>query len=214
MRASFLLPLGLLACAATHEDAPASAADPNLPAAATPGSAAPPPPAATPAPPAAPDCSIDALAAPPAVTPRFVVEQPPAVVHPAMSGGALDGSYVVDRATVFLPSASAGLVDLEASKGRIASWAVFRNGRYRLSLDADFSIATSFGPQAQHVVSTSQGGFTANGPALLLDHACDAALTDEADYSFTDVGSGRATLLVKTPTPYGDVYLQLDATKN
>ena len=36
---------------------------------------------------------------------------------------------------------------------------------------------------------------------------------DEAEYSFTDDGTGHATILVKTTTPYGDTYLQLDATK-
>ena len=52
------------------------------------------------------------------------------------------------------------------------------------------------------------------GAVLTLDHACDGALTDEADYSFTDTGNGRATILIKTPTPYGDTYLELDAAKN
>ena len=70
------------------------------------------------------------------------------------------------------------------------------------------------GPQMQGTDSSSQGGFTATGPTLLIDHACDTAIAQEADYSFTDMGGGRATILIKTPSPYGDTYLELDASKN
>lgn len=200
--------MSLVACAATTEGpAPTSSADPTLPA---PGAGEGAPDAApAEAAPAGPDCSLAALADVGTVDAVFVAAGAP----PAMTGGVLDGEYVVDDAKVFLPSGSAGLVDTRASSGTISAWAVFTGTRYRLSLRASFTLATVAGTQSQGVDTASQGGFTTSGAAIALDHACDAALTDEADYSFTDDGSGRATILIKTPTPYGDTYLALAARK-
>ena len=95
----------------------------------------------------------------------------------------------------------------------MTAWAKFEGARYRLSLTSAFTIASVAGPQSSGVDTQSQGGFVATGPALTLDHECDTAIADEADYSFTDDGSGRATILIKTPTAYGDVYLALEAIK-
>jgi hypothetical protein len=154
------------------------------------------------------DCSLGALTGIPVVAAQFVIGAPP-----AMTGGTLDGDYAVTKVTVYLPTGVAGLVDPKTSSGTVSAWAVFKGSRYRVHLKADFKIATSLGPQAQSVDTESQGGFTTSGAALTLDHACDTALADEADYSFTDDGSSRPTLLVKTTTPYGDAYMAMDATK-
>jgi hypothetical protein len=131
-----------------------------------------------------------------------------------MTGGMLQGEYKVDKATVYLPSGTAGLADPRTSTGSVNAWAVFSGTNYRLYLKAAFDIATVAGPQTQGTDTASQGAFTVSGAAITLDHACDTAIANEADYSFTDNGSGRATILIKTPSPYGDTYLQLDAAKN
>lgn len=165
------------------------------------------------APPKKNDCKLAALTGVADVSPEFVVYAPGAL--PAvMTGGTLKGEYVVDKATVFLPSGTAGLVDPRASTGTINAWAVFDGTNYRLYLKAAFSISTMAGPQAQGADSASQGAFTVDASALTLDHACDTAIAQEADYSFTDTGAGRATILIKTPSPYGDTYLQLQAAKH
>jgi hypothetical protein len=159
------------------------------------------------------ECKLAALTGVADVSPEFVVYAPGAL--PAvMTGGTLKGEYVVDEATVFLPSGTAGLVDPRASTGTINAWAVFDGTNYRLYLKAAFSISTVAGPQAQGADSASQGAFRVSASALTLDHACDTAIAQEADYSFTDTGAGRATILIKTPSPYGDTYLQLQAAKN
>jgi hypothetical protein len=113
-----------------------------------------------------------------------------------------------------LPSGTAGLVDPRTSTGLVNAWAIFSGTDYRLHLKTDFTIASSAGPQVQGADSASQGAFTVSGAALTLDHACDTAIAQEADYSFTDTGGGRATILIKSPTPYGDTYLELDAAKD
>jgi hypothetical protein len=138
---------------------------------------------------------------------------PPSVDAPPMSGGTLIGTYVVDKAKVFLPSGTAGLADPQKSTGTVNAWAIFDGTNYRLHLKADFVIDTVAGPQMQGSDGASQGGFTVSGSTLTLDHACDTVIPAEADYSFTDMGNGRATILIKTPSPYGDTYLELDAAK-
>lgn len=166
------------------------------------------------APPPKNDCKLTDLQGVADVAPTFVTYTSPSLVPPTMTGGALQGEYTVDKATVFLPSGTAGLVDARSSTGSINAWALFNGTNYLLHLKASFSLTTAAGPQAQGTDTASQGAFTTSGAALTLDHACDGALGNEADYSFTDTGNGRATILIKTPTPYGDTYLQLDAAKN
>jgi hypothetical protein len=214
------LALVLFACAASSEtDAgPAPATDPTptnpLP---TPDAGKPPADAgAVDATPATPknECKLAEITGVTDVKPGFVVYASPSVVPKTMTGGTLKGTYKVDNAMVFLPSGSAGLVDPKASTGTINAWAVFDGTNYRLRLKAAFTISSILGPQTQGADTASQGGFKVNSSALLLDHACDTALADEADYSFSDTGNGRATILIKTPSPYGDTYLQLDAEKN
>jgi hypothetical protein len=160
------------------------------------------------------DCKLPELTDVADVTPSFIMYAAPKDVPKTMTGGTLLGSYRVDAATVFLPSGAAGLVDPRGSTGKVNAWAVFSGSNYRLHLTSDFTIASVAGPQMQSADSVSQGGFTVSGAALTLDHACDTAIAQEADYSFTDTGNGRATILIKTPSPYGDTYLELEAAKN
>lgn len=160
------------------------------------------------------DCKLPEIKDVADVSPTFVIYASPTAMPPTMTGGTLSGSYTVDKVTVFLPSASAGLVDLKKSTGTVNAWAVFNGADYRLRLKADFIISSVAGPQAQGADTASQGAFTVSGAALTLDHDCDTAIAQEADYSFTDSGGGRATILIKTPSPYGDTYMQLDAAKN
>jgi hypothetical protein len=115
--------------------------------------------------------------------------------------------------TVYLPTGTVGVIDPKASSGTVPAWAVFKGSRYRLHVKANMTIATSFGPQTQSVDTESQGGFTTKAAALTLDHECDTAVMDAADYSFTDDGSSRPTLLVKSSTPYGDAYVAMEAIK-
>jgi hypothetical protein len=163
--------------------------------------------------PAKNECKLDAMTGVADVTPSFVVYSMPNEVPLAMTGGTLSGDYAVDGAKVYLPSGADGLVYPEESTGTINAWAVFDGTNYRLHLKGDFTLASVQGPLSQNVDTESQGGFEAKGEVIVLDHACNTAIVDEADYSFTDDGSGHATILIRTTTPYGDTYLQLDATK-
>jgi hypothetical protein len=166
-----------------------------------------------PAPPAN-DCDLVALTGVADVAPTFVFYDPPASAPPAMSGGTLSGKYIVDKATVYLPTQTKGLADPAKSTGTVNAWAVFDGKDYLLNLKASFTISSALGPQMQGSDITSQGAFTTSGPALTLDHACDTKPAAEADYTYTDKGAGRATILIKTSTTFGDTYLELEATKS
>ena len=168
------------------------------------------PPKEDPAPPKN-ECKLDAMTGVEDVVPSFVVYSMPNEIPLEMTGGKLSGHFAVDGAKVYLPSGAAGLVYPEQSTGTINAWAVFDGTNYRLHLKADFTLASVQGPLSQGVDTESQGGFTVSTEVLLLDHECDSAIANEADYSFTTDGNGHATILIKTPTPYGDTYLQLDA---
>lgn len=164
--------------------------------------------------PAAPnDCKIAEVTGVPDVTPTFLVYDPPATAPPEMKGGTLSGTYKVDKATVYLPTQTKGLADPAKSTGAVNGWAVFNGKDYRIALKSALSVASVLGPQAQNIDVTTQGGFTAAGATLTIDSACDVTPPQQAEYTFTDDGSGRATLLIKTPSTYGDSYLQLDAKK-
>lgn len=158
-------------------------------------------------------CKLTGLTGVADVTPTFVFNEA-STAPPAMTGGTLKGKYTVDKATAYLPAATKGVADPAKSTGTVNAWAVFDGTSYLIKLKVDFSIAITGGaPQAQASDVTSQGGFTTATAALTLDHACDTKPADEASYTFTDTGGGRAQILIKTSTPFGDSFLLLDAAK-
>lgn len=165
-------------------------------------------------PPPSNDCKLTALTGIADVKPTFLFDDPPTTAPPAMTGGTLKGKYIVDKATVYLPTGTKGIALPEQSSGTVNAWAVFDAANYLINLKASFTIATTLGaPQMQGSDVTSQGAFTTATAALTFDHACDTKPADEASYSFTDTGTGRAQILIKTSTTFGDTFLLLDAAK-
>ena len=212
-----LLPLAIVACSSSSSDGTSSGGTPEggTPPGTTPeggvgnGDGAPGTDGAT----TGNDCKLTALTGVADVTPTFLFDGP-TTPPPAMTGGTLKGKYIVDKATAYLPSATNGVADPAKSTGTVNAWAVFDGTSYLIKLKVDFTIAIKGGaPQAQTSDVTSQGGFTTATAALTLDYACDTKPADQATYTFTDTGSGRAQILIKTTTPFGDSFLLLDAAK-
>ena len=110
------LPLLLLACSASGTgtgmlEQPADQALPTP----LPEAGKPPPPTERDAggvdsakPPPKNDCKLPDIKGVADVSPTFLVYAAPGTVPPTMTGGTLKGNYTVDKATVFLPSGSAG----------------------------------------------------------------------------------------------------------
>lgn len=163
--------------------------------------------------PRANDCKLTGPTGVADVSPTFLFNDPPTIAPPAMTGGTLKGKYTVDKASVYLPTQTKGLADPAKSTGTVNAWAVFDGTSYFLYLKASFTISSVAGAQMQGTDVSSQGGFTVASAALTLDHACDTKPAGEADYSFTESGNGRAQILIKTSTTFGDTYLLLDASK-
>lgn len=212
---AFLVGISIVACAGETETIPAPEPAKEVGSTPPPKQTAPKPadpPKEDPAPPKN-TCDLEAMNGVSDVTPSFVIYSMPNEIPLEMTGGTLGGKYAVDGAKVYLPSGTEGLVSPEQSTGTINGWAIFTGKNYRLHLKGDFTLSSVQGPVSQGADNESQGGFTANGEKLVLDHECVAPLDDEAEYSFTDDGNGHATILVKMSTPYGDTYLQLDANR-
>jgi hypothetical protein len=159
-------------------------------------------------------CGIAAVEGVADVVPSFALYEPGTSEPPAMTGGPIDGSYVVDKATVYLPTSTKGLADPAKSTGAVNAWSVFNGRNYRMFLKAKFTISSVLGPQEDGADVVSQGAFVANAGSLTLDFACDPAVPKAAEYSFSvDNAAGRASILVKTGSKYGDTFLLLQAKK-
>ena len=73
-----------------------------------------------------------------AVSPTFkIYNSPPGTVPDTMTGGAVGGQYKVDKATVYLPSGTAGLAKPDTSDGNLVAWAVFQGTSFKFSLVYD-----------------------------------------------------------------------------
>jgi hypothetical protein len=154
----------------------------------------------------APVDNVDAL------TPTFAFYDPPASQPPPMTGGMPSGRYAVTSAIVYLPTNTKSVAHPDKSYGRLTSWAVFSGTSYRIFLHASLTIDTSLGPNQQGNDVNSLGSFKVDGPNLTLDYSCDKALPDPLpSYQFTIDGTGKATLVIKSTTTFGDGYLQLEA---
>lgn len=158
-------------------------------------------------------CKLDGLTGIKDIVPSFVMYSFPNEIPASMTGGTLSGKYVGVGGKVYLPSNAAGLVYPEQSTGSMNAWAIFDGTNYHLKLKGSFTLGSVQGPLSQDVDNESQGAFSVDGEVITIDHACDTETPQAADYSFTDDGSGNAMIVVKMKTPYGDTYLQLEATK-
>ena len=159
-------------------------------------------------------CNIRDVTGATTLTAEFLELSPPAVVAPMMTGGPLTGRFKGTRARVYLPQETASFTDPTKSSGTTLSWAAFEGNAFRLHLEIDIVVSSSFGgDQPQKTVADLQGTFTTNGAALLLDASCGAAPGGTPpEYTFTSTGTA-ATLLIKTKVGplASDSYVAIDA---
>ena len=158
-------------------------------------------------------CQLPAMTATD-VAPSFTYYDPPNVEPPAAKGGKIDGKYIIDKATVYLPTSTKGLVKLQETTGKVNGWATFSGEDYRLSLKADLAVKPIIGAvQQQQIDAQGQGTFKAEGSNLKLLTACPGSTAPAADISFSENGN-RGTLVIKTVIETrGDAYVMLEATR-
>jgi hypothetical protein len=159
-----------------------------------------------------PACQLPELTATD-VAPSFLVYDPPATQPPAAAGGKIDGKYTIDKATVYLPTSTKGLVRPAQSTGTVNGWAIFSGKNYRLSLKADLQIQSIIGAQPQKIDAIGQGTFSTEGAALKLLTSCPGSTPPDAEVTFTESGA-RGTLVVKQVIEgRGEALILLEATR-
>ena len=146
------------------------------------------------------------------VKPAFLVYKAGTTEPPATKGGKVDGKYTIDKATVYLPSQTAGLVKPDQSTGTVNGWAIFDGKNYRISLKADLQVQSVVGPKPQNIAVDGQGTFSATGSAIKLETSCGGAASPAAEVTFSENGA-RGTLVIKQATAQGDAYLLLEAAR-
>lgn len=114
---------------------------------------------------------------PPAATLPMVdggvrIEGGDAGVTPTASGGDPSGRWVIDDATLWLPSQAAGLVDVSMSWIRGTGWATLEGGRYALSLDMGFRVEAVVGGLTRGIVLGATGRYELRGTELVLTAEC------------------------------------------
>jgi hypothetical protein len=146
------------------------------------------------------------------VSPSFTVYDPPGTQPPATKGGAIDGKYTIDKATVYLPTSVKNLVKPAQSTGTVNGWAIFDGANYRIDLKADLQVQSVIGAQPQSVAVADQGTFKATNDAITLETSCSGAAAPAAAITFSQDGA-RGTLVIKQSTSRGDTYLVVEAAR-
>ncbi len=159
-------------------------------------------------------CKLAAVEGVDSVSPTFAFYDPPTSQPAATTGGNPSGKYKVIAAKFYLPTNTKSVAHPDASGGTVTAWSVFDGTSYRFFLHAAATIDTSIGPQPQNNDVASQGTFTVNGSSLIFDYACETAPPDPLpEITFTDDGSGKSTIVIKSPTAFGDGYLELQGQR-
>jgi hypothetical protein len=173
-----------------------------------------PPPAEAGIPAEAGVCTLPAIDGVADVTPTYTLIDPKnGVSAPVPTGGNTQGTFKVDKATVFLPSSLKGLVKTDTSTGTVNSWATFDGARLRLSMHADLKIDSKKGIQEQKNDVTGAGTFALQNGIITVETTCDGAPLPTDQVSFSDLGA-RGQLIFKITTSRGDVYLVLEGPRS
>ena len=162
-------------------------------------------------------CTLPELMAPVVLSPAFMQVDTknnilaPTVV-PTVTVAQLKGTFVVDKATVWLPNALKGLVKPAESTGTVTTSAIFDGVRHRFSIHAKISVASKKGPQLQTIDVDSYGTHTLEQGVIHVSSACDQKPIPTTLVQFIDNGD-RVMFLLATKTNRGDVIVALEAPR-
>jgi hypothetical protein len=133
---------------------------------------------------------------------------------PAANGGTPDGTWIIDKSTLLLPSGASGLVRLNNSSGKASGFAEFHGGQHRIKVHADITITPILGAAMHEVEDMDESGsYTVSGGTMTLKPNCatDAGTgTEQVSFAAT---AGRGTIVVKIPTQAGDAFFVLEGPK-
>lgn len=121
------------------------------------------------------------LTPPSATLPRVdggvIVEGGDAGALPTPSGGDPTGRWLIDDATLYLPSAAQGQVDPSMSWVRGTGWATLEGGAYQISTDLGFRVESIAGGLTRGVVLGGRGRYEVRGTEIALTPECTTSPT-------------------------------------
>lgn len=108
----------------------------------------------------------------PMVNGRVAIEGGDAGLAPTPGGGDPEGRWLIDDATLWLPAAAQGQVDVAGSWIRGSGWATLEGGQYQLFTDLGFRVEAVVGGLTRGVALGGRGRYEVRGTELALTPAC------------------------------------------
>lgn len=149
----------------------------------------------------APACILTPPAATlPMVDGGVMIEGGDAGAIPTASGGDPVGRWLIDDATLWLPSAAQGQVDPSMSWVRGTGWAILQSGDYQLNTDLGFRVESVVGGLTRGVMLGGRGRYEVRGTELVLTPECTTASAAQGSlgaFRFSRDAPDRARLFVE-----------------
>ncbi len=145
------------------------------------------------------------------VRPQFkFVDRLKGILPPQMTGGSLQGRYVVRAATVYLPEAAALVARLDTSRGTVKAGFAFVGRGFRLQMSGDITVDSLIGPQTRATTLDGEGTFSSQNAKFVAETTCGAVPQIQGEITYTARANG-ATFLLKTTELQQDVFIELEA---
>lgn len=136
----------------------------------------------------------------PMVEGRVMIEGGDAGVAPTPSGGDPEGRWLIDDATLWLPAAAQGQVDVARSWIRGNGWATLEGGQYQISTDLGFRVEAVVGGLTRGVALGGRGRYEVRGTELALTPVCQTSTAAQGSlgaFRFSRDAPNRGRLFVE-----------------
>jgi hypothetical protein len=133
---------------------------------------------------------------------------------PKVQGGDPKGTWLAEKATLYLPKAAALKYSEKKSGGKAKAWGVFDEKATRIQIAVDLELTSDRGDTEKlNLTIEGNGGYAAKGETLDIAWSCPQKLLDPSvDATFSATG-GRGVLVQKLKTSAGDAFFVIDASK-
>jgi len=133
---------------------------------------------------------------------------------PKVQGGDPKGTWLAEKATLYLPKAAALKYSEKKSGGKAKAWGVFSEKATRLQINVDLELTSDRGETEKlNLAIEGNGDYAAKGETLDIAWSCPQKLLDPSvDATFSASGS-RGILVQRLKTSAGDAFFVIDASK-
>jgi hypothetical protein len=132
---------------------------------------------------------------------------------PSMSGGSEEGLWIIDTASLLLPSGVGWLVSTSRSHGTARGFVEFHGGKHRIQVKGSIDVQPIFGSAVhQETEMNESGSYVVTGSQIDFTPNCTSTAPYE-QVQFTNSGT-RGTIVVQVNTDYGTAYFVLEGNKS